>query len=617
MTELRLNAERTSWEWAKSGRTKRTPREASIVGRRRTSSGVTEPVYDPGQVRPATREETVPVLMGALLLGLMALIVCFTQGYVLLYGDAVAHLGIARRILDTRNPGLVQLGGVWLPLPHLLMLPFVQKMQWWQSGLAGAWPSLACYVFGVAGFYRLCRRMLVPRWALLATVFYALNPNLLYLATTAMTEPLFLALLVWMTLLTVECVEAIQAAERKLAARRMVWIGVLIFAAVFTRYDGWVLGAAAWCIVAWQFSRADGLRRSLAPAFAVFTLLALAGPLLWLGYNQHFYHDPLDFMRGPYSASAIEQRTSPPGSRHYRGWHSPWWALLFYTRTAQVDAAAWETGFAVMAAALAGAWIAVRQRVARTPLLLWVPLGFYIYAMAYGSVPIFIPQLYPHSYYNSRYGMELLPALALFACLAAAGMERRLARGRIAAVSPRTGASTTVRPLYLAALALVLANPVAMIYGASVAQWCVSHLRRRPSTVLVRYAPPLVLNEALVNSTTRVPFERNLATVLEELPPGAPILMQESDHIGALQDAGIALRQTINESDYDSWHAALQAPAEHAEYVVAFDGDTVAKAVEQHPQGLQEMTILCGTGQPCARIYQSDGYTASGALTER
>ena len=86
------------------------------------------PVFDPDEVRPATREEIFQVVMGAVLLGFMALIVCFTRGYVLLYGDAVAHLGIARRILDSRNPGLVQLGSVWLPLPHLLMLPFVQKM---------------------------------------------------------------------------------------------------------------------------------------------------------------------------------------------------------------------------------------------------------------------------------------------------------------------------------------------------------------------------------------------------------------------------------------------------------------------------------------------------------
>ena len=42
------------------------------------------------------------------------------------YGDAMAHLTIAQRITDSRAPGLSQLGTVWLPLPHLLLLPLVQ-----------------------------------------------------------------------------------------------------------------------------------------------------------------------------------------------------------------------------------------------------------------------------------------------------------------------------------------------------------------------------------------------------------------------------------------------------------------------------------------------------------
>jgi hypothetical protein len=577
-------------------------------------------VFDPDVVRPATREEFTPVLMTAVLLGFMALIVCFSKGYVLLYGDAVAHLGIARRIFDTRNPGLVQLGGVWLPLPHLLMLPFVQKMVWWQSGLAGAWPSVVCYIFGTAGFYRLCRRMLAPRWALVATMFYGLNPNLLYLSTTAMTEPLFLALMVWMALLTMEAVDAIRAGEQARVAKRLILLGVIIFAAVFTRYDGWVLGAIAWCVVTWQLWRAGALWRRVAPAFAIFTLLAVSGPVLWLWYNQHFYHDPLDFMRGPYSAPAIEKRTSPPGSKHYRGWHNPGWALLFYTRTAQVVAAAWETGFAVMAAAVAGLWIAIRRRGEMASLLLWVPLLFYVYSVAYGSVPIFIPQLYPHSYYNARYGMEMLPALALFACLAAAEMERRIARpaaANPAAVIRSAGAAGPSRWLYLVGIALAVLNPLVMIYGASLVQDVAARIEHHPSNLLGNYSPPLVLKEALVNSTTRVPFERNLALTLEELPPGVPILMAESDHIGALQDAGIPLRQTINESDYDSWHAALEDPADHAAYVVALQGDAVSKAVDAHPEGLQELTILCGTGQPCARIYQSDRYSTQGVPVMR
>ncbi len=47
-------------------------------------------------------------------------------------------------------------------------------------------------------------------------------------------------------------------------------------------------------------------------------------------------------------------------------------------------------------------------------LLLWIPLPFYAYSIAYGSVPIFVPEWWPFSYYNVRYGLELLPAIAVF-----------------------------------------------------------------------------------------------------------------------------------------------------------------------------------------------------------
>jgi hypothetical protein len=510
--------------------------------------------------------------LAAVVFSFVALMVCYSHGYLLLYGDAVAHLGIARRILDSRNPGLPQLGGVWLPLPHLLILPFVQKMEWWQNGLAGAWPSLFCYVVGVAGFYRLCRKLLVPRWALAATAFYALNPNLLYLATTAMTEPLFLALLIWTTLVTIECVDAIRAAEHSRVSRHLVGLGLLVIASVFTRYDGWVLGAIVWCVIAWHLWKARELGRRVAPAFVAFTVLAVVGPVLWLWYNQHFFHDPLDFLRGPYSAPAIERKTSPPGSRHYRGWHNMGWALLFYTRTAQVDAAAWETGFAVMAAALGGLWLAVRRRLELPSLLLWMPLPFYIYSIAYGSVPIFIPQLYPHSYYNARYGMELLPALAVFCMMAASEAERRLGEAK----------PLIARLMQPILLSLAVVNSLLMMYRI-----------------------PLVLKEAQVNSVTRVAFERAIAQIIGSFPPGSAILMQNSDHIGALQQAGIPLRQTVNEGDWYTWHPALLDPAGHAAYVIAIAGDLVAKAVAEHPDGLQELTILCTTGQPCARVYQS------------
>jgi hypothetical protein len=164
---------------------------------------------------------------------------------------------------------------------------------------------------------------------------------------------------------------------------------------------------------------------------------------------------------------------------------------------------------------------------------------------------------------------------------------------------------------------LVILNPLAMGYGTTVVQKCAGLIERHPSNLMASYSPPLVLKEAIVNATTRVPYEQNLALVLEEIPAGAPILMQESDHIGALQDAGIPLKQTLNESDYDSWHAALEDPAGKAAYVIALDGDAVAKAVAAHPEGLEELSITCGTGQPCARMYQSDRYSVVGVPVQK
>jgi hypothetical protein len=558
-----------------------------------------KPDPQPDLIRPATREETVPIAFAALLLVFCSLLICVSHNYLLLYGDAVAHLGIARRIVDTRNPGLQQFGGVWLPLPHLVMLPFIRNMAWWQSGLAGAWPSMIFYIIGVIGFYRLCRRILVPRWAFAATAFYALNPNLLYLATTAMTEPLFLAIVIWLTLLTLEAVAAIRA--HTIAGRQLIVIALLILAAVYTRYDGWILGAAIWLILTYHLARNPELLRKLAPSFAAFTLITIAGPISWFVYNHVYAHDWLDFMRGPYSAYQIDLRTKPPGDQHHRGWHNPFWALLFYTRTAQVDSTAWEFGFLTMLCGLEGIVLLLRHirnfareaamvtrdtailgtpgvpygREALVTLLLWLPLPFYVYSISWGSVPIFIPNLWPHAFYNSRYGMELLPALALFAAYALSATEVRLAEKK---------------PLYARlfqpiTLALIAINAVAMIYSI-----------------------PLVLREAQHNSTTRIPFEEAIAHEIETFPRSVPILMQESDHVGALQQAGIPLKQTINETDYDSFHAALADPAKHAAYVIAMGNDEVAKAVHQHPQDLTELVVLCTTGQSCARVYKSNVY---------
>ncbi|HLH33317.1 MAG TPA: hypothetical protein VKX41_01495 [Alloacidobacterium sp.] len=526
---------------------------------------------EPDNARPALRQETWLVACIALALSLMALAYCLPRGMLLLYGDAVAHLAIARRVFDSLNPGFRQLGSVWLPLPHLLLLPFVQKMSWWQTGLAGAWPSMACYVLGCAGIYRLARMWLSPLFAVIAVLFYGLNPGLLYMQTTAMTEPLFLAEMIWSALLIAEYGRALKSGEQRRASRLLIAAGFVLVGAVFTRYDGWIYASFAWMVAAWGMRR--HLRERAGGAFVLFTVLLMAAPLFWLAYNAKQFGDPLDFIRGPYSAKAIDLRTTKPGSPHYPGWHSMRVASLYFLKAAELGAAPLRWSNLLLWLSLAGTAFAVwvrRGKGIAAALLLWIPWPFYAYSIAYGSVPIFIPLWWPHSWYNVRYGMEMLPAFALFSAFFICGLVVWLSRRW-----PQSGPW-----IVFVAVVLMAADSVALMRGR-----------------------PLVLQEAVANSTTRIPFEESLAQALASLPKEGMILMYTSEHPGALQRAGIPLKRTINEGDYYQWPGALQHPAQSAAIVVTTAGDAVERAVAAHPEGLTLVDVICSTGQPCARIY--------------
>ncbi len=574
-----------SFSQRRAGKPDEVPKLGRVSSRRGSFREM--PVWVPGDpeaVRPVVPGETYPVFVAGVLLAFVALFVCYQKGYLLLYGDAVAHLAIARRVLDARWPGIGNLGGVWLPLPHVLMLPFIMNMRMWQTGLAAAPMSMLSYAVSVAGVWRLARRLMRLRWALVATLFYALNPNLLYLATTAMTEALFLALFVWSIVATMEGIAAFRAGNSSTARARMMLAGLLVLGQVYTRYDGWIVGAVVWiCFAVALWKGEPAMRRPLLPYFVLFTLICVAGPVSWLWYNHHFEGDWLDFMRGPYSAKQIERKTAPPG-QHYREWHNPLRSTFFYLRCAQVDAAAWETGFGLLLAAIYGFWItwkrraseAIRVRADAFALLLWVPLPFYIYSVAYGSVPIFIPQLYPHSYYNARYGMEMLPVFAIYPALAAERLDVWL----------RSGGSPARR------LAGRLWQPTAMML-------CVTNC------VVMMYRTPLVLKEGMVNSTTRVALEHSIALELEELPMNVPVMMEVSAHVGAVQTAGRMLQSMVSENESMGWRRALGDPAHNAAFVIAIGDDDVGKAVAAHRDGLLEIEVICTTGQPCAKVYQS------------
>jgi hypothetical protein len=447
----------------------------------------------------------------ALAIALVALAYCVRHGTLLLYGDAVAHLHIARRVFDSITPGFRQLGSVWLPLPHILLLPFVWNMAWWQNGLAGACLSIPSYVLGCAGIYRLARMWLDMPAAIVVVAFYGLNPGLLYMATTAMTEPLFLAEMIWAVLLIVQYERAL--AEEALPPSEFLWL--------LSRREpfGQPASDQRWAgpgLRHFHPLRRVGVRRrrlalrNLAADHGARALLELeracggrlgvvyrpagCGSVVVVGLQRKAIWRSAGLY--PWSLLGPRHRSQDHAARLVAssGLHNLRVSAVYFLKAAELGAAPlrWET--VVLAQHAQARWRplwAFRRRQFWPVLLLWLPLPFYAYSVAYGSVPIFIPIWRPFSWYNTRYGMELLPAFALFAgCLIPALLSRPPKLRRYAV---------------LASLLLVVGNSVVL-------------LRSRP----------LVFQEAFVNSRSRLAFETALAKALLGMPWQGLILMRVS-----------------------------------------------------------------------------------------
>jgi len=545
---------------------------------------------------PATSRwdhETRLLALLALAVSVFSFLYYFRRGEVLLYGDALAHINIARRVFDSKSPGLLQLGTVWLPLPHLLMIPFLLSDAMWVSGLGGSIPSMAAYGFGIVGIFRLLRGVLssvgeastgVRAGAWAAALIYAANPNLIYMQATAMGECLYLAFFIWAVVYLSEFVSG--------DTNALIKCGTCLVAASLTRYDGWFLTCAMLltvAIITWfavkREAQSKGQNRNHTPshparrtALVKFILIAVSGPVLWLGYNAAVYRNPLEFANGPYSAKAVEQKTgtiNPANGNLYAG-------ASYFLKAAELNVAEPQwLGRLWLALCLLGAILIFAVALRAWPLLLLaIPLPFYAVCLAYGRVPIFVPAWWPFSQYNVRYGLELLPAMAAAeGIVVCAAIESAKNSPRI----PR-------RAVVLLVAAIVVAS-----YASG---W---------------RAAPICYREAAINMRGRLALERQLAPWLKGLPPDSTLLMYLGEHPGAIEQSGVPLHRVINEGNHrvwmqppdpqGLWEQALANPQKFADYVLAFEGDAVWQSV--HDLHLPELVEIKVTGQSRAILYRT------------
>lgn len=259
------------------------------------------------------------------LLGLYGVYVYASAGLTLSHYDAKAHLVVARRIFDSITPGWEQIGAVWLPLPHLLNMLPVQIDHLYRTGgfaIAISVLSQALAVASVASTVLLLTAS--PAGAILAATLFATNPNVLYLQSTPMTEPLLFGLTALQVLLLSRWVMngAVDDPQRPLG-----WVTVM---ACLTRYEAWPITGCAFAasVYAWWRRGAPVARILRAHAWlALYPLLTVGGFMLFsrLTVNEWFvssdFFVPDETLKGNVSIvyeTIVDGVTSVAGSRLVR-----------------------------------------------------------------------------------------------------------------------------------------------------------------------------------------------------------------------------------------------------------------------------------------------------------
>jgi hypothetical protein len=216
----------------------------------------------------------------AALLGAAAAVYYARLGLTLAHYDAKAHLVVSRRILDSLTPGWEQVGAVWLPLPHLLNMFPAQIDFLYRTGLFAIAVSIGSHALAAGSIAATILALTSSRTGAIAgALLYAANPNVLYLQSTPMTEPMLFGLSTLQVFLFSRWVLGGVLKMPTGAA----WVTVL---ACLTRYEAWPITAMCLATSAFAWWRRGQSWRRLAPVYGRLALYPLVTVILFMAFSR-------------------------------------------------------------------------------------------------------------------------------------------------------------------------------------------------------------------------------------------------------------------------------------------------------------------------------------------
>ena len=479
----------------------------------------------------------------AFLCGAGAWIWFLQEELVLSHYDAKAHLVVARRVIDSITPGWKQIGAVWLPLPHLIQILPTQVDAFYRTGAFASLVSIVSFSFMTWAVARLVLAMTGSvLGAATAAALLIANPNLLYLQSTPMTEPLMLAVVFVVLLWLYQWVEALPVDMSKAldnAPPIPTRLEVALFAAAWTRYEVWLILGAALAAVAYALVRRGTAWNRVAGAMARLAAWPAAAALLFAGNSR--------LTTGSWLVTGGFYEVDPT----YHGLAlksliAVWWGTHRLS------------GYVVESVALiAAAWLAVRALARRSDAGHFIPLALFSAA----ALPFY--GFFEGHPFRVRYMVVMTAACALV-CGFAVGLVRRRVAGALLAGALLAAAVIESPPWNLQA---------AMIKEA---QWDV---------------PRTIERRAVTNCLRGQYHEEKILASMGSLAH----YMQE------LSLEGFRIADFIHEGNGAIWALALATgPAAHAGWMLVEEqsegGDVLARRVREDVEFASGMDRICVGG---------------------
>ncbi len=518
---------------------------------------------------------------GLLALGAAVGIACFLHyyrlGLTLAHYDAKAHLVVARSIIDSLAPGYAQMGVNWLPLIHLLYLPFVLFDAQYRSGLLPSLISVSAFALSGWLVFRIARRATgLTAAGIFAGLLLFANPNLEYLQSCPLTEPVY----VLFQLLSLDALMR----WREEMDPGIPWMAALWASlGALCRYEGWLFIGGVIGLLAWDFWKRCKPRAEVLRAGAAFvTLFALLA-------GAHFGY--IYARLGDTFLRRVAHGNPAPSETFKR----PLVSLLYHAgELAQISAVL------PLLAGLAGVVLFLARRdqfKTRLPLLLlWLPSLINVSALYWGMI------------YRVRYSVLLLPAIAVFASLPLA--EPGWVRG--------TMILTSITAMILPWLSWwfphqwkyhdVYAGPGNLILPAAALVLLLLAMTRKHAgwtllilCVLALQVPALsgenrpILAETLEHEFIE-PERQEVLRYLQIHYDGSRILIDMSKLAPLVYDSALPVRDFVyNDGTGSHWYRALRRPESEVGWIIVQRGDEIWERLQVDPRWADAYSLAVHT----------------------